>query len=114
MRPVDYCSGASLLVPTDLFKQLGGFCQDFIPAYYEDTDLCFALRELGYQVLYQPQSNVIHYEGITSGTDLSSGKTWITSGSQARFNKGCLVLTSINPTGPCEGCRQYEAKTGTV
>ncbi|GBL10652.1 N-acetylglucosaminyl-diphospho-decaprenol L-rhamnosyltransferase [Microcystis aeruginosa Sj] len=73
VRPVDYCSGASLLVPTDLFKQLGGFSQDFIPAYYEDTDLCFALRELGYQVLYQPQSNVIHYEGITSGTDLSSG-----------------------------------------
>ncbi|NCR44131.1 MAG: glycosyltransferase [Microcystis aeruginosa SX13-01] len=73
VRPVDYCSGASLLVPTDLFKQLCGFCQDFIPAYYEDTDLCFAIRELGYQVLYQPQSNVIHYEGITSGTDLSTG-----------------------------------------
>ena len=70
---MDYCSGASLLVPTNLFKQLCGFCQDFIPAYYEDTDLCFALRELGYQVLYQPQSNVIHYEGITSGTDLSTG-----------------------------------------
>ncbi|NCR66625.1 MAG: glycosyltransferase [Microcystis aeruginosa G13-12] len=73
VRPVDYCSGASLLVPTNLFKQLCGFCQDFIPAYYEDTDLCFAIRELGYQVLYQPQSNVIHYEGITSGTDLSTG-----------------------------------------
>ncbi len=94
VRPVDYCSGASLLVPTDLFKQLGGFCQDFIPAYYEDTDLCFAIRELGYQVLYQPQSNVIHYEGITSGTDLSSGIKQYQVINQTKFReKWSKVLT---------------------
>ncbi|MCA2693240.1 MULTISPECIES: glycosyltransferase [unclassified Microcystis] len=94
VRPVDYCSGASLLVPTDLFKQLGGFSQDFIPAYYEDTDLCFALRELGYQVLYQPQSNVIHYEGITSGTDLSSGIKKYQVINQTKFReKWSKVLT---------------------
>ncbi|MCZ8161711.1 MAG: glycosyltransferase [Microcystis sp. LE19-196.1B] len=94
VRPVDYCSGASLLVPTDLFKQLGGFSQDFIPAYYEDTDLCFVLRELGYQVLYQPQSNVIHYEGITSGTDLSSGIKQYQVINQTKFReKWSKVLT---------------------
>ena len=94
VRPVDYCSGASLLVPADLFKQLGGFCQDFIPAYYEDTDLCFAIRELGYQVLYQPQSNVIHYEGITSGTDLSSGIKQYQVINQTKFReKWSKVLT---------------------
>ncbi|MFN7216699.1 glycosyltransferase [Microcystis sp.] len=94
VRPVDYCSGASLLVPTDLFKQLAGFSQDFIPAYYEDTDLCFALRELGYQVLYQPQSNVIHYEGITSGTDLSSGIKQYQVINQTKFReKWSKVLT---------------------
>jgi len=94
VRPVDYCSGASLLVPTYLFKQLGGFSQDFIPAYYEDTDLCFALRELGYQVLYQPQSNVIHYEGITSGTDLSSGIKQYQVINQTKFReKWSKVLT---------------------
>ncbi|CCI14730.1 Glycosyl transferase family 2 [Microcystis aeruginosa PCC 9806] len=95
VRPVDYCSGASLLVPTELFKQLGGFSQDFIPAYYEDTDLCFALRELGYQVLYQPQSNVIHYEGITSGTDLSSGIKQYQVINQTKFReKWSKVLTN--------------------
>ncbi|MFN7569801.1 MAG: glycosyltransferase family 2 protein, partial [Microcystis sp.] len=94
VRPVDYCSGASLLVPTYLFKQLGGFSQDFIPAYYEDTDLCFVLRELGYQVLYQPQSNVIHYEGITSGTDLSSGIKQYQVINQTKFReKWSKVLT---------------------
>jgi GT2 family glycosyltransferase/glycosyltransferase involved in cell wall biosynthesis len=94
VRPVDYCSGASLLVPTELFKQLGGFSPDFIPAYYEDTDLCFAIRELGYQVLYQPQSNVIHYEGITSGTDLSSGIKQYQVINQTKFReKWSKVLT---------------------
>ncbi|WP_013322246.1 glycosyltransferase [Gloeothece verrucosa] len=73
VREVDYCSGASLLVRADIFRQLGGFSETFLPAYYEDTDLCFALRKLGYKVLYQPQSKLIHYEGITSGTDLNSG-----------------------------------------
>ena len=43
------------------------------PAYYEDTDYCFAVRDSGRTVLYQPESVVVHTEGVTSGTDLSSG-----------------------------------------
>ncbi|MEL6439222.1 MAG: tetratricopeptide repeat protein [Cyanobacteria bacterium J06621_8] len=74
LRPVDYCSGASLMVRRSIFKQLNGFEQDFAPAYYEDTDLCFAIRhQLGMKVMYQPQSSVIHYEGISSGTSTTSG-----------------------------------------
>lgn len=73
VREVDYCSGASLLVKTELFNQLGSFSKNFLPAYYEDTDLCFAIRKLGYKVLYQPKSQLIHYEGISSGTNINSG-----------------------------------------
>lgn len=73
VREVDYCSGASLLVRRDLFKSIGGFSEEFLPAYYEDTDLCFAIRSLGYKVMYQPRSQVIHFEGISSGTDIKSG-----------------------------------------
>ena len=73
VRQVDYCSGASLLVRAKIFNKLGGFSEEFLPAYYEDTDLCFAIRQLGYKVLYQPKSQLIHYEGITSGTSLESG-----------------------------------------
>ncbi|MCZ8047871.1 MAG: glycosyltransferase [Microcystis aeruginosa K13-05] len=114
VRPVDYCSGASLLVPTELFKQLGGFSQDFIPAYYEDTDLCFALRELGYQVLYQPQSNVIHYEGITSGTDLSSGIKQYQVINQTKFReKWSKVLTKHldnDPNNVPKAARRLQGK----
>lgn len=74
LRPVDYCSGASLMVRQSAFRQLDGFEENFAPAYYEDTDLCLALRhQLGLEVYYQPQSVVVHYEGISSGTSTLSG-----------------------------------------
>ena len=73
VREVDYCSGASLLVRRELFKSIGGFSEEFLPAYYEDTDLCFSIRSLGYKVMYQPRSQLIHFEGISSGTDIKSG-----------------------------------------
>ena len=73
IREVDYCSGASLIVKRELFEKVGGFDERFKPAYCEDTDLCFSLRKLGYKVMYQPMSVVVHFEGITCGTDISRG-----------------------------------------
>ncbi len=73
VREVDYCSGASLMVPRMLFEELGGFDEMFAPAYYEDTDLAFRLRAAGRAVLYQPRSRLIHIEGVSHGTDLSRG-----------------------------------------
>lgn len=72
-RDVDYVSGASIMVPRSLFLELGGFDTAYAPAYCEDTDLAAKLRIHGRRVLYQPMSVVVHYEGATSGTDLSSG-----------------------------------------
>ncbi|MGB6231517.1 MAG: glycosyltransferase, partial [Litorimonas sp.] len=73
VRDVDYVSGASLMVPTKIWREIGGFYEGLEKAYYEDTDLCFRLRSMGYRVLYQPASEVIHIEGLSSGTDLGAG-----------------------------------------
>jgi GT2 family glycosyltransferase/glycosyltransferase involved in cell wall biosynthesis len=73
LREVDYCSGAALMVPKTLFESVGRFDSRYAPGYYEDTDLAFKVRRAGYKVLYQPVSEVIHYEGATGGTDLSAG-----------------------------------------
>ncbi|GIU66639.1 methyltransferase domain-containing protein [Candidatus Phycosocius spiralis] len=72
-REVDYCSGASIMVPKSLFDELGGFDEHYLPAYCEDSDLALKIRDKGHRVIYQPMSSVIHYEGITSGTDASQG-----------------------------------------
>jgi GT2 family glycosyltransferase len=73
LRDVDYCSGAALMVPKALFESAGGFDSRYAPGYYEDTDLAFKVRQAGYRVLYQPLSEVIHHEGVTGGTDTSTG-----------------------------------------
>jgi GT2 family glycosyltransferase len=73
LREVDYCSAAALMIPKALFESVGGFDSRYDPAYYEDTDLAFKVREAGYKVLYQPLSEVTHCEGATGGTDLSTG-----------------------------------------
>ncbi|MEM1091736.1 MAG: glycosyltransferase [Pseudomonadota bacterium] len=73
VREVDYCSGAAILLRRELFTELGGFDTRYRPAYYEDTDLAFRVREHGLRVLYQPAAQVVHFEGVTSGTDTSSG-----------------------------------------
>ena len=73
VREVDYCSGASILISKELFEELGRFDERYKPAYYEDTDLAFAVRNIGKQVYYQPASVVTHFEGISSGTDLTQG-----------------------------------------
>ncbi|MCI0462512.1 MAG: glycosyltransferase, partial [Gemmataceae bacterium] len=73
LREVDYCSGASIAIPRALWEQLGGFDEHYLPAYAEDCDLAFRVREAGYKVLYQPLSEVVHYEGVTHGRDVTAG-----------------------------------------
>jgi len=73
LREVDYCSGACIAIDRALFDSIGGFDARFAPAYGEDSDLAFMVRRAGRKVFYQPLATVVHFEGVTAGTDLASG-----------------------------------------
>ncbi|WP_108813097.1 glycosyltransferase, partial [Xanthomonas fragariae] len=73
VRTMDYCSGAAIALPRALLQTLDGLDQRYMPAYYEDTDLAFAVRAAGHQVLVQPASVVVHDEGTSNGTDTRTG-----------------------------------------
>lgn len=73
LREVDYCSGACIAVDRTLFETIGGLDPRFAPAYGEDSDLAFSVRRAGRKVFYQPHATVVHFEGVTSGTDLAGG-----------------------------------------
>jgi GT2 family glycosyltransferase len=73
VREPDYVSGAALAIRRDLFERLGGFDEHFAPGYYEDADLAFRVRAAGYRVYYQPLSRVVHFEGVSAGTDEHAG-----------------------------------------
>lgn len=67
LREVDYCSAACLLVSGRLFHEIGGFDEIYLPAYYEDTDLCMQIKKIGYKVVYQPAVIVFHHEFASGG-----------------------------------------------
>lgn len=73
VKEVDYISGASIMIKKELWDQIGGFDERFAPAYCEDSDLAFTIRQLGYKVLYQPASVVVHFEGISNGKNETRG-----------------------------------------
>lgn len=70
VKDVDYISGAAILLSNRLWKEIGGFDTRFAPAYCEDSDLAFEVRKAGYRVVYQPLSKIIHFEGVSNGTDV--------------------------------------------
>ena len=87
LRDADYCSAASIMIPRELFQQLQGFDPLYAPAYYEDGDLAFRVRQLGRRVIYQPRAAVIHHEGGTSGTDVSQGTKRFQVVNQEKFRR---------------------------
>lgn len=57
-------TGACLLIRTGLYRQLGGFDEQYY-MYVEDTDLCLRVWEAGYRVTYCPESVVTHFESAS-------------------------------------------------
>jgi GT2 family glycosyltransferase/glycosyltransferase involved in cell wall biosynthesis len=100
VREVDYCSGACLAIPRALFTQLNGFDTRYAPAYYEDVDLAFAVRAAGRKVVYQPAATIVHFEGQTSGTDVTQGiKRHQTINQSAFAAKWAGALAAHRPNG---------------
>lgn len=60
-RYVDYGSAAALLVSRPAFEAVGGFDARYGLGYYEDADLSFAMRELGFLTVFEPRSKVVHH-----------------------------------------------------
>jgi GT2 family glycosyltransferase/glycosyltransferase involved in cell wall biosynthesis len=100
LREVDYVSGACIMLPKALWDQLGGFDAHYAPAYGEDSDLAFRVRERGLRVYYQPMAEVIHYEGITSGRDLSAGiKAYQVENARKLFERWKHRMADHGPPG---------------
>jgi hypothetical protein len=65
-RSAAVVSGAALLVRRSAFVMLGGFTEGFF-MYYDDVDLAWRARLMGWQVLFCPSANVVHEYEFTKG-----------------------------------------------
>ena len=72
VRKVDYGSACSLLVRRATWEKVAGMDTGYHPAYYEDVDLCLAIRAQGQHVLFEPRSRVRHHESASSDPDFKS------------------------------------------
>jgi len=56
-------SGSCMLLRRELIDQIGYLDEKFF-AYQEDADFCYRARTAGWEVVYYPESQVIHYGGL--------------------------------------------------
>jgi hypothetical protein len=64
-REVDVVMGACMLLRREAIDQVGGFDTGFF-MYSEEVDLCYRLRQAGWQVRYTPDATVTHIWGGSS------------------------------------------------
>jgi len=69
VREVDVVIGACMLIRASAWDAVGGFDDRYAPAYYEEFDLAFAMRERGWRVMYQPKSEVTHFDSASYGAE---------------------------------------------
>lgn len=99
-RAVDYASAACLLVRRDAFFAAGGFDPLFFPAYYEDVDLCLSLRAMGWDVLVEPRSRVVHLRGASTPGAVSASSFLR---NVALFERRWRGLLAARPEAPGTG-----------
>ena len=68
-NPVDWVSGAALLVKRDVFFQLQGFDEHYF-MYWEDADLCFRAAKAKHKCYYIKTAEVVHHQGVCSDRSL--------------------------------------------
>lgn len=62
VAPVDWVTGAAMLIPQDVWRQVGGFDIRYF-MYWEDQDLCRSIKAAGWQIGVALDSTIIHLGG---------------------------------------------------
>ncbi len=61
---VDWVTGAALMIRRKLFEDIRGFDEKYF-MYFEDSDLCKRIKNLGYKICYYPGTTVVHQTNAT-------------------------------------------------
>ncbi len=65
IKEVDWVTGCAFFTRSDILKKSGGFNEKFF-IYFEDVDLSFRIKKLGYKLIYHPGGIVYHIEGMSN------------------------------------------------
>jgi GT2 family glycosyltransferase len=65
VKTVDWITGCAFMTRTSILKQ-AGLLADNLFIYYEDVDLSFRIKKLGYELIYYPASAIYHIAGMSN------------------------------------------------
>lgn len=88
-REIFWATGACLFLRASAFWEVGGFDDDYF-AHMEEIDLCWRLKNIGYQIYIEPKSVIYHVGGGTLNK-LSKRKTYL------NFRNNLTTLTKNHP-----------------
>lgn len=77
-------TGACMMLPIALLRELGGLSEDFSVAF-NDVDLCMRIRRAGYQILFTPYARALHHESLSRGPEDTPEKQARFLGERTRF-----------------------------
>ena len=63
---VEVIAGSFMMMPRQLIAELSGWDEAYF-FYGEDIDLCYRIGAAGYDIIYYPHVEVLHYKGASSG-----------------------------------------------
>lgn len=61
---VGYIMGADMMIRREVIEQTKGFSPEFF-MYFEETDLCYKAKKLGWEIFSVPQAKILHLEGAS-------------------------------------------------
>ncbi len=82
-RVVSYVTGAALAIRRSLVEKNALLDEQFFPGYFEEVDLCYRIRNAGYDVVYVPKAVAIHHENFSVAK--STTVQWIFHRNRLRF-----------------------------
>lgn len=88
-REIFWATGACFFVRAECYHQIGGLDEDFF-AHMEEIDLCWRLKNIGYKIMYCPNSTVYHVGGGTL-SKTSPRKTFL------NFRNNLMLLCKNHP-----------------
>jgi GT2 family glycosyltransferase len=88
-REIFWATGACMFVRSKCYHEAGGLDEDFF-AHMEEIDLCWRLKNMGYKVMFSPDSTVYHVGGGTLNKT-SSKKTYL------NFRNNLVLLCKNHP-----------------
>lgn len=63
---VEQPAAAALLIRREAYEEIGGFDEQFYPAWYEDVDFCCRLKAARWETYFAPQAEFLHEGGYSA------------------------------------------------